>query len=201
MGSAQEPRLELYWIPLGAGERVVRASGFLYERLVAAIARRPPCRLFHSALIAHLSGPPVCIEMAPTPDDRGRQVRGVVAEGPVGLRRLGRLRVFRYEVRCWEDGAIPDLPHAVASPVLLSSDGAEVRAVLAALALVPTPVWGRDELGAGEMWNSNSVVSWVLTTVGLLEPAGAPPHGGRAPGWDAGVVVAHRAHVAATVRE
>jgi hypothetical protein len=76
-----------------------------------------------------------------------------------------------------------------------------VRAVLAALALVPTPVWGRDELGAGEMWNSNSVVSWVLTTVGLLEPAGAPPHGGRAPGWDAGVVVAHRAHVAATVRE
>jgi hypothetical protein len=27
---------------------------------------------------------------------------------------------------------------------------------------VPTLVWGRDELRAGEMWSSNSVVSWLL---------------------------------------
>ncbi len=57
---------------------------------------------------------------------------------------------------------------------------------------VPTPVWGRDELGAGEMWNSNSVIAWVLTRSGLQAKAGQPPHHGRAPGWDAGVTVAAR---------
>jgi len=42
------------------------------------------------------------------------------------------------------------------------------------------------------MWNSNSVVSWVLSRAGLVEGAGRPPGNGRAPGWDAGVVVAGR---------
>ena len=57
---------------------------------------------------------------------------------------------------------------------------------------VPTPVWGRDELRAGEMWNSNSVVAWVLTRIGLHADAGQPPNHGRAPGWKAGVTVAQR---------
>ena len=30
--------------------------------------------------------------------------------------------------------------------------------VLAGLADVPTPVWGRDASGTGETWNSNSVI-------------------------------------------
>ena len=55
---------------------------------------------------------------------------------------------------------------------------------------VPTPVWGRDELGAGEMWNSNSVVSWVLCRAGIDLAPFVMPAGGRAPGWDAGIVVA-----------
>jgi hypothetical protein len=29
------------------------------------------------------------------------------------------------------------------------------------------PVWGRDELGAGEMWNSNSLISWLIARSGL----------------------------------
>lgn len=49
-----------------------------------------------------------------------------------------------------------------------------------------------DEMDTGDMWNSNSVVSWVLTCAGLLDAAGEPPPGGRAPGWQAGVVVARR---------
>ncbi|MEX0673911.1 MAG: hypothetical protein WD067_04000, partial [Gaiellaceae bacterium] len=57
---------------------------------------------------------------------------------------------------------------------------------------VPTPVWGRDELRTGEMWNSNSVVSWLLARTGLPAEELEPPPGGRAPGWRAGVVVAHR---------
>jgi hypothetical protein len=57
---------------------------------------------------------------------------------------------------------------------------------------VPTPVWGRDELDTGDMWNSNSVVSWLLTSAGIDPDTIAPPPGGRAPGWRAGVAVAHR---------
>jgi hypothetical protein len=58
---------------------------------------------------------------------------------------------------------------------------------------VPTPVWGRDELRAGEMWNSNSIVSWLLTRSGLDVAPIHPPAHGRAPGWDAGIIVARRA--------
>ena len=82
---------------------------------------------------------------------------------------------------------------AVASPVRLSGDPATARRVLDLVPQVPTPVWGRDELRAGEMWNSNSTISWLIARSGL-EPGLIPlPPRGRAPGWDAGVAVAHRA--------
>jgi hypothetical protein len=57
---------------------------------------------------------------------------------------------------------------------------------------IPTPVWGRDEFETGEMWNSNSVISWVLTRSGIDLASVHPPPGGRAPGWHAGMVVAAR---------
>ena len=57
---------------------------------------------------------------------------------------------------------------------------------------VPTPVWGRDELGTGEMWNSNSVIAWVIARSGMDAESIQPPKRGRAPGWRAGLVVAHR---------
>ena len=45
------------------------------------------------------------------------------------------------------------------------------------------------------MWNSNSVMSWMLTRAGLdVDPIQPPPHG-RAPGWNAGVTVARSQHV------
>jgi hypothetical protein len=56
--------------------------------------------------------------------------------------------------------------------------------------LVPTPVWGRDEIGAGEMWNSNSVTSWLLARSGVEVDSLVPPDRGRAPGWQAGLVAA-----------
>jgi hypothetical protein len=34
-------------------------------------------------------------------------------------------------------------------------------------AALPTPVWGRDARGAGAMWNSNSVIAWLLARSGL----------------------------------
>ena len=44
------------------------------------------------------------------------------------------------------------------------------------------------------MWNSNSVVSWLIVRSGLDVDAIELPPGGRAPGWDAGIVVARRRH-------
>ena len=51
---------------------------------------------------------------------------------------------------------------------------------------------GRDELKADGMWNSNSVISWILESAHISEAAGAPPRNGTAPGWNAGLVVAQR---------
>jgi hypothetical protein len=104
------------------------------------------------------------------------------------------LRIFRYEIRRWRDGVIPDISAAVASPVRITEDADLVRQLLDNVPLIPTPVWGRDELHGGEMWNSNSVVAWLLTRAGLLAAADQPPLGGRAPRWDAGVVASQRPH-------
>jgi len=189
-------RLELYWVPLGAGtsvgSHVVRVSGGIYERLSAAIRRRSPRPLFHSALIAHTAKGRCVVEMTPAPRHGLAEERGVVGGGAVGSRLLGRSRVFRYEIRRWFAGVIPDIAYATDSPVLISSDGDEVEHVLDLLPDVPAAVWGRDHAHAGEMWNSNSVISWTLERAGLAERAGTPPRGGRAPGWDAGAEVARR---------
>jgi len=61
---------------------------------------------------------------------------------------------------------------------------------------IPTPVWGRDELHTGEMWNSNSTVSWLLASSGLDVESIPLPHRGRAPGWNAGITVGRRQHPA-----
>lgn len=180
------------WIPLGAGARVVRFSGRAFEAICARLEGRPPCDLYHAALQIRTAEGTYVLEMTPVPDDDGAH-RGVVAGGAVGSRWLGRVRVFRYEVRCWRDGVIPDLDAAVGGAQLLSDDPAVARRVLAAVRDVPAPVWGRDDLGAGEMWNSNSVTAWTLARAGLDLRAVHPPVGGRAPGWDAGLVVAARA--------
>jgi hypothetical protein len=131
------------------------------------------------------------IEMTPITDGNGAQ-RGVVAEGPVGSRRASRFRIFRYELRRWQDGVIPDVNEAVESPRRLTTDLLSAQRVLDLAPSVPTPVWGRDELAAGDMWNSNSVVSWLIVRSGLDAESIQPPEGGRAPGWKSGLVVARR---------
>jgi hypothetical protein len=183
--------VDLYWIPLGAGAHVVKMSGRAFEAISARAQRRRRCDLYHSALVVRVPEGRFVIEMTPVPDADGLH-RGVVAEGPVGMRLLGRFRVFRYEIRRWRDGTIPDIDAAIGRPVRLSDDLARARKILETLASIPVPVWGRDELDAGEMWNSNSVVSWVLTRTGLDASACRPPGRGRAPGWLAGVAVAVR---------
>ena len=183
--------VDMYWIPLGAGGWFVKRNGRLYEAVVALRDGRPRRDLYHSALEVVVPEGRFVIEQAPVPDPKGA-LRGVVAEGPVGSREAGRLRIFRYEVRRWPGGRIPDVAEAVESPRRLSTDSEVAHHVLSLAPDVPTPVWGRDELRTGDMWNSNSVISWLITTSGL-DPEDVPlPSGGRAPGWDAGIVAARR---------
>ncbi len=183
--------VDLYWIPLGAGARSVRFNGRVFEALVAARRHRRPLDLYHAALVVVLDGDRHTIELAPSPD-ADEASRGVVATGAVGSRLLGRLRLFRYEVRCWRDGSIPDLGEAVGGAHRLTSDRRAVLRLLDVARSVPTPVWGRDELGAGEMWNSNSFIAWLIAAGGLGADELEPPPPGRAPGWHAGLVMARR---------
>jgi hypothetical protein len=183
--------VELYWIPLGAGAHSVRFNGRVFEALEAARQHRERCELYHAALVVELDGDRYTIEVAPSPDGDGSS-RGVVGTGAVGSRRIGWWRLFRYEVRCWRGGSIPDLAAAVGGSHRLTGDACRARRLLDLVPAVPRPVWGRDELKAGEMWNSNSMVAWLIVAAGLPTASLSPPLRGRAPGWSAGLEVARR---------
>ncbi|MDQ1649670.1 MAG: hypothetical protein QOG60_1727 [Frankiaceae bacterium] len=183
--------IDLYWLPLGAGGHFVRWNGRVYEAVVARHEHRAAAPLFHSALQLRSGDATYAIEMGPVwnvpePD------RGTVCQGPVGARWLGRFRAFQYEVRCWPGGSIPDLAEAVDSPIRVSDDPEKVRQVLGILPHVPPLIWGRDELRVGDMWNSNSLVSWSLARTGHDLTGLTPPRHGRAPGWQAGLALARQ---------
>jgi hypothetical protein len=190
-GTADEAAVDLFWLPLGAGGHSVRFNGIVYEAVRSMVERRPRCDLYHTALEILVPRGLVSVEMTPIPNGRSWE-RGVVAEGPVGARWAGRLPIFRYEIRSWCNGVIPDLREAVASPVRVTDDRVVAQRILELLPSVPTATWGRDELRTGEMWSCNSVISWVLARAGLDTDAIHLPAHGRAPGWDAGVAVARR---------
>jgi hypothetical protein len=199
----------LYWLPLGVGGHFVRLNGRAYEALAARLQRRAACR--QRSRVRGVGGTTAAsrgvrpvplsasspsrrrdvVEQTPVPDLSGDK-RGVVAEGAVGSHWAGRFRIFRYEIRLWRNGHIPDVAEAVDSPVRLSDDENRARRVLDVVGQVPTPVWGRDELRTGEMWNSNAVIAWVIARSGMAIESIRPPAGGRAPGWQAGLVVARR---------
>jgi hypothetical protein len=198
-GGPPSATVDLYWIPLGAGQRVVRLSGRLFEAISARLQRRRSYDLYHSALIVVVPQGRFVIEQAPVTDALGRR-RGVVLEGPVGTRLAGRFRRFRYEVRRWSDGVIPDISAAISSPIRVSDDLSHASRILDLVPSVPALVWGRDERHTGEMWNSNSVTSWLLASAGIDIDKIQPPHQGRAPGWRSGLVLAARDAVSAGTR-
>ena len=185
--------VDLFWIPLGAGGNgFVRLNGRMYEAIKARRERRPRLDLYHTALEVGVPEGRFTVENAWPSPDADTASRGVVFEGPVGSRRIARFRAFRYEVRCWRDGVIADASEAVASPQTLSEDLRLGRHILDLVASVPALLWGRDEMTTGDMWNSNSVISWLLARSGLPMDRIQPPVGGRAPGWNAGIAVARR---------
>ncbi|MES1248225.1 MAG: hypothetical protein ABUS54_11205 [Actinomycetota bacterium] len=157
------PFVELYWIPLGAGNRVVGVTRRVYRLLTGALP-------YHAALAVEVDGARWVIEM--TPAARGEH--GAVVHGPVGVPHSP----IRYEIRRWRDGVIPDERFAVATHAV-SEDAATARRLLELVPSVPPHTWAR--------WNSNSIVAWLLVSSGADVSAVHPPRGGCAPGWELGV--------------
>ena len=183
--------IDLYWIPLGAGGNFVRLNGRAYEAVSAAVQRRPSYDLYHSGLVIDVPEGRYTLEQ--TPAGPHPEERGVVGIGPIGARWLAaRVPMFRYELRSWRNGVIPDINEAVDSPRRVTSDCADAQRLLEIVPDVPFFVWGRDELRVGDMWNSNSQIAWLLARAGFDVDSIKPPAGGRAPGWHAGLAAAAR---------
>ncbi|MFS0699535.1 hypothetical protein AB6N24_06130 [Cellulomonas sp. 179-A 4D5 NHS] len=149
---------------------------------MAAREGREPQLLVHAVLEVMTGKVVRTVDMSPIWGKVAERRDVVVAVGPVGSRSLKWCPLFRYEVR---------VVHGVgglSAPVHVSDRFLLPGCVLDDLAEVPAYTWGRDDAGTGEMWTSNSVVAWLLERSGVstLEP----PAGHRAPGWEAGVLMA-----------
>src|SRR5690606_13103597 len=101
--------------------------------------------------------------------------------------RRGAARPGLVEVRCWREGVLPDADEAVGGPQVVSSAPTVARLILDSVSRVPALTWGLEPGHVGDMWNSNSVVSWLLAEAGVTGVAA--PIGGRAPGWETGLAV------------
>ena len=142
--------VDLLWLPLGAGGRVVRWNGRVYEAVRARMHGRPVTDLYHSALRVTLPEDWWVVEMTPVWAAAGGAGGGVLATGAVGARWAGRSRWFRYEVHSRRGGVIPDVAEAVASPVRITSDESDGRRLLHLLPQVPAPVWAAGIAMAGQ---------------------------------------------------
>jgi hypothetical protein len=170
----------------------------IFEWVTARSQHRERCDLYHAALEVRLGADRFVIEMAPVwstdaPD------RGTVCEGPVGLSWLGRSRFFPLRGPVLARRDHPRYHRGRRQSPSLSGDPERAEHILALAPSFPTATWGRDELGTGDMWNSNSLIAWLLARSGHDMDSVGPPEHGRAPGWAAGIVVAGRSmqHVAA----
>jgi hypothetical protein len=191
MTTESESGVDLYWLPLGAGGHSVRLNGRIFEAVAARLERRPPCDLYHTALEVRVPDGRYVIEQTPIPY-RSDGERGLVAEGAVGSRWAGRFRLFRYEVRCWRGGTIPDVSEAVKSPQRPTQDPEVAQRVLD-----PGCPGSQAGLGSRRARCGRDVELQLDDRLadlrsGLSAGSINPPAGGRAPGWRAGLIVARR---------
>lgn len=162
-----------------------------WELMSARRDRRTPLQLVHAALEVFTGGERYVIEMTPQ-WGQPRTASGVVAIGPVGLPALGRFRMFRYVVRAWPNGVLPDRAYALAAPTSIPLRRTQAQALLRALPEVPLHTWGRAVRPSTDMWNSNSLIAWALCRAGIDACTLTPPVGCRAPGWTAGIAAGTR---------
>ena len=66
--TAKGSSVDLYWLPLGAGGHSVRLNGRVFEAVAARLGHRPPCDLYHSALVVRVPEGRFVIEQAPISD-------------------------------------------------------------------------------------------------------------------------------------
>ena len=64
----------------------------------------------------------------------------------------------------------------------MTRDPALARTVLDLVPEVPALMWGRKPPGSAEMWNSNSVIAWILTRAGFGDADARLPPGHEGPG-------------------
>jgi len=157
-------RADFWRLPVGAGGVIVAHASRWWELLSARRDCRAPQQLVHAALEVFTGGERYVIEMTPQ-WGQPRTASGVVAIGPVGPPPLGRFRMFRYVVRAWPNGVLPE---------------------------VPLHTWGRAVPPSTDMWNSNSLIAWTLCRAGIDACTLTPPVGCRAPGWVAGIAAGTR---------
>ena len=189
--------VDLYWIPLGAGGHCVRFNGRVFEALAAARGAAASLRpLPRRARRRHR-------RRAVTRSSSRRRRTATWRAGassrraPSAAATPGGCVVFRYEVRCWRDGSIPDLGAAVGGP--MPADERSPRSPATCSTLVadrPTcRCGGATSYDAGEMWNSNSMIAWLIAGRGAAGGATCDRRpDGRAPGWAAGLEVARSRH-------
>ena len=63
----ENARVDLYWLPLGAGGHFVKWNGRVYEAIKARLEGRRPLALYHSALQVHLGPDTYVISKPPSP--------------------------------------------------------------------------------------------------------------------------------------
>ena len=110
--------VDLYWIPLGAGEVVVRACGTVFEAVSALVQRRRTYDLYHSALRSDRSRRPIRHRDGAHPRIGAENGEASWPRAPVGTKGAGQFRPCRYEIRRWRDGVIPDAQEAIHSAMV-----------------------------------------------------------------------------------
>ena len=183
--------VDLYWIPLGAGGRLVRFNG-------RCSRRSPPLAgTGHDATSTTRSSSSRSTATATRSSWRRRPTAigsagGWWRRGPSGAAISAGCPCSATRSVSWRGGTIGDLGEAVGGPRRLSRDPGLARRLLDLVPAVPAARLGADKLHTGEMWNSNSVIAWLIAGAGVATELVAPPAHGRAPGWQAGLAVARR---------
>ena len=166
-----EDRGRPHWIPLGAGGHSVRVNGIVCEVISSLIQRRPRQRL------PRRPGDPRPERTVRDRDDTGPERARLERVSWRGGSRdaIGRsTRILRYESAGDPTASSPTWGDAVASPVRISDDPPWHSASWGC-SLDAEPTWGRDELGTGEMWTCNSVMSGSHPRLGLPGRDRLPP--------------------------
>ena len=119
--SAETARVDLYWLPLGAGGHSVRLNGRVFEAVVARLERRPARDLYHSALVVGVPEGTYVIEQAPVRDGTAGSAASSRKE-PSEAAGLARCASSATRSAAGASGVIPDVGEAVDSPQRLTDD-------------------------------------------------------------------------------